>query len=266
MTEQRLPRRVKKEIDISAGTDAVWRALTDAEELSRWLPISARVQPGVGGGIFLSWGPGCEGEGRIDAWEPGKRFRWIEGQAEGTEPKGNIIEWTIEKRGGRTVVRMVESSVAGGTDWDEEYYCSTEYGWSFMLVNLRHYLERHAGASREVAWPRRKVAVTREEAYQRLMAPGGLFREGARGLAPGCEYMLEGATGEQFEGCVEFVKAPRGFCISARQLNDALLWLTIEGAPGQHEVQLWLSAYNLPHARVAAFEKEWAGVIKRIFP
>ena len=265
MTEQRPTRRVKKEIEISAGPDAIWKALTDGEELARWFPLSARITPGAGGSIFLSWGTGCEGEARIDAWEPGKLFRWVEGEPAAAEPKGNILEWTIEKRGGKTSVRLVQSSFAGGTDWDDEYYGSTEYGWGFMLVNLRHYLERHAGTPRQVAWSRRKVSGTREEVYERLVAPGGLFREGARGLTAGREYMLEGATGENYEGTVEFVRPSRGFCISIRQLNDALLWLTIEGAPGQHEAQLWLSAYNLPQTKLAAFEKDWANVLERVF-
>jgi uncharacterized protein YndB with AHSA1/START domain len=265
MTDHRPPRRVKKEIEISAAPEAIWKALTDAEELARWFPLSAKVTPGAGGKILLSWGPGCEGEARIDAWEPGRRLRTVEGQAGSEEPKGSIIEWSIEKRGGKTLVRLVQSSFAGGTDWDDEYYGSSDYGWGFMLVNLRHYLERHAGTPRQVAWPRRAVAVTREEAYERLVAPGGLFREGARGLIAGSEYMLEAATGENYEGTVEFVRPPRGFCVSIRQLNDALLWLTIEGGPGQHEVQLWLSAYNLPQAKVAAFEKDWAHVLERVF-
>jgi hypothetical protein len=77
--------------------------------------------------------------------------------------------------------------------------------------------------------------------------------------------MLEAATGESFEGRVEFVRPPRGFCLSVRHLNDALLWLTIEGIPGEHDVQLWLSAYNLPEAKVEAFERQWAEVLAGIF-
>ncbi len=33
---------------------AVWHALTDAEELMRWFPPLARVEPGVGGSMFMS--------------------------------------------------------------------------------------------------------------------------------------------------------------------------------------------------------------------
>jgi hypothetical protein len=48
-------------------------------------------------------------------------------------------------------------------------------------------------------------------------------------------------------------------------LNDALFWLTIEGAPGKHDVQLWLSAYGLSQAEVEAFEKNWSGVLQELF-
>jgi uncharacterized protein YndB with AHSA1/START domain len=260
-TETQKPKRLKRETEIAASPAAVWKALTDAEELERWFPLAARVTPGAGGSVFLSWGPGCEGEARIEAWEPLKLLRLIE-QAPGGQPV--TIEWKLEQRGGKTLLRLVQSGFSSGAAWEDEYFASTEYGWGFMLTNLRHYLERHAGTPRRVAWPRQKVVVSREEAYRRLTAPGGLFREGAGGLAAGAEYMLEAATGENFEGHVEFVKMPRGFCLSVRQLNDALFWLSIEGAPGEHEAQVWLSAYGLSQAKVESFEKEWAGVLERV--
>ena len=65
-------------IRLEAAADDVWRALTDGAELQRWFPISARLKPGVGGSIFLSWGPGCEGEGPITLWEPGRAIGWQE--------------------------------------------------------------------------------------------------------------------------------------------------------------------------------------------
>ena len=176
---QKQPKRIKKEVEIAASSAAVWKALTDAEELARWFPLSARVKPGKDGSIFLSWGPGWEGEAKIDAWEPQQLFRWIEMAAEQAGPRGVTIEWKLEQRGGKTLLRLVQSGFSTGADWEEEYFGSTDYGWGFMLTNLRYYLERHAGNPRLVAWPRLKVALSREEAHRRLVAPGGLFREGA---------------------------------------------------------------------------------------
>jgi len=258
-------KRMKKEVEISATPAAVWKALTDGEELARWFPLSARVKPGKDGSIFLSWGPGWEGEARIEGWEPQQLLRTIQDGPEGAP--GAAVEWKLEPAaagGGKTLVRLVQSGFISGADGEEEYFGSTEYGWGFMLLNLRHYLERHTGTPRRVAWPRLKVSMSREEAYARLTAPGGLFREGTGGLAAGAEYMLEAATGENFEGRVEFVRAPRGFCIGVRELNDALLWMTIEGSGEEHEAQLWLSTYGVSQEKVEKFEKEWAGVLGKI--
>lgn len=153
-----------------------------------------------------------------------------------------------------------------GADWEEEYYESVKYGWTFMLTNLRHYLERHVGVPRHVAWPRKKITLTRDAAFQKLMGRGGIFVEGGTGnLRKGERYSQQTGAGSTFSGRVEFVRPPRGFCVSVESLNDALLWLTIEGAPGNHEVQLWLSAYGLPAGQVTAFGDQWTGVLERIF-
>lgn len=257
-------KRLRKEIEVAASPAAVWKALTDGEELSRWFPLSARVTPGENGTMFLSWGAGCEGEARITGWEPQQLLRVNEPAGGMSVPEGVTIEWKLEQRGGVTVVRLAQSGFSEGGDSADEYFASTEYGWSFMLVNLRHYLERHAGTPRRVAWPRQKTELSREEAYRRLAAAGGLFREGTGGLKDGAEYMLETATGESFEGRVQFVRPPRGFCLTVRHLNDALFLLTIEGIAGQHEAQIWLSTYNLSQAKVEASEMDWAGVLGRI--
>ena len=254
------PRRMRKQVELAASPAAVWQALTDPEELVRWFPLSARVNPGKDGRVFLSWGPEWEGEARIDGWEPQQLFRWVEGPTQDV-----TIEWKIEAGGGKTTLKLVQSGFTTGAAWEEEYFGSTDYGWGFMLTNLRHYLERHAGNERRVAWPRLKVSLSREDAYKKLAAPNGLFREGAGGLATGSHYMLEAATGESFEGRVEFVKPPRGFCVSVQPLNDALLWLTIEGAGPKHDVQLWFSTYGLAQSKVDELAKGWQAELRRIF-
>ena len=56
--EPKKERRLEKEIEIAVPIEEVWKALTDANELARWFPLEARVTPGLGGNIFVSWGPG----------------------------------------------------------------------------------------------------------------------------------------------------------------------------------------------------------------
>ena len=56
-------RTQEHEIAIDASAEAVWKAITDAEELTRWFVETAKVEPGVGGSFRISWGGGEEGNG-----------------------------------------------------------------------------------------------------------------------------------------------------------------------------------------------------------
>lgn len=257
--EPKKERRVEREIEVDASVEEVWKALTDGNELTRWFPLEARVTPGVGGKLFVSWGPSFESEAEILAWEPGQKFAW-------KDPMG-LVEWTLESRGRKTVVRLLQSGFLGNSDWENEWFDSTSYGWGFMLLSLKVALECHRGKARQVAWPRVNVAVSREEAYRRIVGAGALFSQSVEPmLKPGEEFSLTTTTGETFSGRVEFVREPRGFCLTLRELNDALLWLTIEGPPDKIEVQAWLSAFSLDASQVEAFGKKWEQRLKEIFP
>ena len=264
MTEakpQKKKRIIERQIEISAPAEMVWKALTNAEELKSWFPLQARIELGKGGKITLSWGPEWEGTAPIEIWEPNQRFRWI--QSGTGEPL--TVEWTIEARSGKTILRLTQSSFSTGAEWENEFYDSTNYGWLFMLTNLRHYLERHAGEPRVVAWPRRKVELPRETIYERLTGRGGIFTEGAAGnLVAGNLYSMRVATGETWRGRVEFIVPLRGFCMTVESLNDALAWLTVEGSGPQHDAQFWFSTYGLPRAPVAELESRWAAVLHRV--
>jgi uncharacterized protein YndB with AHSA1/START domain len=68
-------RTQQHEIVIDAPLEAVWKAITDAEELTRWFVEEAKVEPGVGGTIEISWGGEEMGKSRIDEWEPNRKLR-----------------------------------------------------------------------------------------------------------------------------------------------------------------------------------------------
>jgi uncharacterized protein YndB with AHSA1/START domain len=256
--ETKKERRIEREIEIAAPIEEVWKALTDAKELVRWFPLEARVTPGPGGKIFVSWGTGCEGQAEIVACELHRKFAWKEPMS--------LIEWTLESRGGKTIVRLMQSGFLGNADWENEWFDSTSYGWGFMLLSLQFALEQHRGAARQVAWPRLKVTLSREDAYRKLLGAGALFTQDvAAVLKPGRAYSFTTPGGEAFSGQVEFVREPRGFCLTVNELNDALLLLTIEGTPGNIEVQAWLSAFALDPSRVESFGKKWQQRLQEIF-
>jgi len=61
---------IVEQINIAAPVDAVWQALTDPTELTRWLPLDAQVTPGQGGSILMSWRDPVFHQSTIDIWQP----------------------------------------------------------------------------------------------------------------------------------------------------------------------------------------------------
>jgi uncharacterized protein YndB with AHSA1/START domain len=257
---KRTPRKIEKEIVLDASPDTVWRMLTDPQELARWFPLEAKVVPGAGGEISLSWGPEITAKAPIEIWEPNRRLRTVDPSL--GQPL--TVEWTIESRGGKTILRLVQSAFETGAEGENEFFDSTDYGWDFMLVNLRLYLTHHAGEPRLVAWPRHKVEMPRAVVYEKLAGAGGIFFEGAQELRAGQPYSLRAARNEFWSGRVEFIVPPRGFCVTVESLNNALAWLTIEGGGAENDAQLWFSTYGLPGPQVRELENRWTRELSRI--
>jgi uncharacterized protein YndB with AHSA1/START domain len=260
-----MPRTEKERVidatlEIAAPVEAVWKAISDARELERWFPLQARVTPGEGGEVFLSWGPPWEGASRIDAWEPGRRLR-TRGFLEHGD--ASVVEYTLEAGDGKTVLRLVHSGFAKGGDWEDELFGGTERGWRYELRSLRHYLERHAGRDRVVAWPRATVRGTAAEAWRRLLGREGLVREGRLdGLAEGDRYRVVAATGDVLEGTVVVNDPPYEFAGTVVGWNDGLLSLRTHDAAGPlqkdgHAAGLFISTWGMPRQDVEALGERW---------
>src|SRR6185436_14691953 len=65
-------RTQQHEIVIDAPLEAVWKAISDGEELTRWFVQEASVEPRVGGTITISWDGEDKSSGTIEAWEPNR--------------------------------------------------------------------------------------------------------------------------------------------------------------------------------------------------
>ena len=149
------------------------------------------------------------------------------------------------------------SGFTSGADWEDEWFESSDYGWAFMLVSLRWLLEKRPVGPRHVAWARQKTALARSEVYARLVQAGGLFQESTAGLREGDAVALTTIPGQKWTAVAHSSQADRGYCISAAELKDALFWVTIEGAPGAVEAQVWISTFSLPQDEVDGLQRTW---------
>lgn len=225
-----MSREVVKEVFINAPADVVWKALTDARELTQWFSVDAKVAPGVGGSVWVSWGEGAAGETPITAWEPNRHFQW-------TETRGPVkiaVDFHLETRDGGTVLRLVQSGFGDGPEWDDEFHM-VEGGWSYFTTHLQFYLERHRDVRRDLIGLRARAALTREEAFARLVA-----------LTNGLD-----ATPVVYKAAT----CQAAFLIPS--LNDAILFIEIE--PGAETVGggFWLSTYGLGDARFATVRSQF---------
>jgi len=268
MTDQKRDRTFDMSLEIDAPVEVVWKALTDAAELTNWFPPDARVKPGEGGSIFLSWGPGCEGEAPITVWEPNRRFQWTEqfapnGQA---EPAPVIIDYTLEAKGGKTVLRLVQSGFGRGEGWDG-YFDSISRGWNLVMRGLRHYLHHHRGQNRKVVWVRRPIAQSPDDAAKRIIgSEGRLFRGAIDGLTEGDAYRLDvigGSALDHLDGEVRVDGLPRVFGATVTNLNNAYFSYQTERIGGPIEVWLWLSTYGVDKSVRERIEREWTKAIDK---
>lgn len=258
-------RNFETSIEIDAPPEIVWKALTDAAELARWFPLEARVKPGVGGSVWISWGAECQGEAPITAWDPPHHFQWTETMPSPADPSKSVpilIDYKLEGRGGKTILRFVHSGMGNEDAWDG-YLDSITRGWKFELRGLRNYVTHHLGRDRRVLWVRQPCKLAVEDVARRVIGEEGrVLRGKLAGLREGDPYRLERvAVGGHLEGVIQVNSLPRSLAATVTNLNDSYLRFEIEDYAGGKEAWLWLSTYGLESNQIAEIETQWKSAL-----
>lgn len=251
-------RSVERQIEIAAPAGAVWKALTDAEELVRWFPLEARVTPGSGGTIWMRWDESEVVDDRIEVWEPERHLR-----STGRAGSWSSIatDYYLQGKGGSTVLRVVSSGFGGEASDDLVQGFGT--GWDFELRGLRHYLERHRGVDRVAAWARARYPAGYEQAWARLTGAGGFFgNAGLPAARPGERCTLATSAGDRLDGVAMLSQPPYQFAATIDEWNDALFRAHLYDGTAM----VWLSAYGVAAGRVRELERRWQEALDRVFP
>ncbi|MEZ5355499.1 MAG: SRPBCC domain-containing protein [Bryobacteraceae bacterium] len=139
-------------VDIAAPIERVWKAVTDEKEIPRWFAPVARVKPGLGGSIFLSWGPGMEGEAPIVAWAAPHRFAWRE--------ETTTVEFVLESASATTRLSVTQSGNPSP---------SNIHAWQTFFAMLKYGLETYPNEPAVNVARLRQLDLPREQAL--LLAP-----------------------------------------------------------------------------------------------
>jgi uncharacterized protein YndB with AHSA1/START domain len=256
-------RRFEMSLEIDAPAETVWKALIDAEELTRWFPLEAEVEPRVGGRYFISWQNDWQGDGRIEVLEPNRHLRttWPTAVQERGRPQPLAVDYHLEGSGGRTVLRLVHSGFGPGAEWDEEYD-GISVGWSFELRSLRHYLERHRGRDRRTVYLVGPRSGLDGPGVWEAVLRKGFGAEPPRGLAEGERYRLPVGGGEVFEGSVLDCRPPRQFAGTVDGLGDALFRVEVYAA----RANLWIAQWRGDAGALERIEARWRRMLAELFP
>ena len=210
-------------METRAEPEAVWAALTDAEELTRWFPPRARVEPGVGGSVWMSWDDeGFEASQGITLWEPPSRLR-LEIEVPDLAAPLATDYFLRARSGGGTALRIVQSGFSADASWDGQYDASVR-GWRLALSEMKHMLERHRGEYRVFVSSHRDLegrdqgvcafnAIVGEE----MLAASGGFE----GLSAGDAYSATTAWGESISGRVIVHVPGKDLAVSVKEWGDA---------------------------------------------
>ena len=272
------PRSHQHEIVIDAPVEAVWKALTDAEELTRWFCEKARVTPGEGGRMWAAWGENdLQSDGKIiEAWEPGKRLSLVlDPKTQNMGPAATaahlitvpiVLEYTLETREGKTVLRLVHSGIPDAPEWDG-YFEGTRVGWPMFFIGLRHYLQKHAGKPRDSIVMMQAISDSPADAWDKFrtatrIAPAG----GGEALRAGERYKAKAGDGPGLEGRIDIYNPPKMLLLTADNLDDSLLAISFECEGGMNFTYIALSTYGFEQSKLQSFREQWLGWLNNLFP
>jgi uncharacterized protein YndB with AHSA1/START domain len=188
-------RMIRAGIATAATPEQAWEAWADPEKIAQWFVDRATGEATPGGTMtwfFDKFGYALPYK-IVDA-VPGKLivFKW-----EPPEGIAGILEVRIEREGGATMVRLVNSGFREDAAWDEEYE-GVNSGWRMALGILKFYLENYFGCAKSALLIIRPAQFAHEEVLKYFLEAGKLAQwlttAGAIGtVGERCELQLRDA-------------------------------------------------------------------------
>ena len=130
-------------IDILADASQVWRALTDAEQLTRWCSPAAEIRARQGGLFRASVDRVTEFEAHIDVFEPERRLRLMY-LPSNELPRADTVmvdDFILDRVPGGTIVRLLGSGVPATPEWDTQYW-RLRTSWQQAMTRLKVFVEK----------------------------------------------------------------------------------------------------------------------------
>lgn len=125
-----------------------WQAWADPQQIANWFVDRAEgvAKPGAVMTWFFDTFNFRQPVPIVEA-DPGATFVIGSGDAPGPQGHPYLMEITISKEHGDTVVRLVNSGFSEDASFDDEYE-GVVSGWKMALATMKHWLERYPNSRR----------------------------------------------------------------------------------------------------------------------
>ena len=195
-------RALELEMRTSATPEQIWNAWADPQKISQWFADDAEGWAHKGAEVTRIFDEfGYRIPYHVVESIPGECII-LGGQMPGRIPF--MLEVTIKRVGGETVVRLVNSGFLEGGSFDEEYE-GVASGWHLALAMLKYYAEQHYGVAKA------QVLLTREAEFDLTRLPqwytqpdllNAWLTTHANVRAENSSYVLDLQNGPRVEGVV----------------------------------------------------------------
>ena len=217
---EHIGRILRAEIRTKATPQQAYDAWADPEKIAHWFPDRAegKAEPGATiTWVFEKFNYRIPYEVLIA--QPAEKFaiRW-------NPPPGmsaGVLEVTIAKEGGETVIKLVNSGFREGAEWNEEFE-GTDSGWRMALALLKHYLENYFGISRSSFLAMKSAEFSFDQIVPLHRTAAGL----QKWLTKSGEY---GEVGESFSLELQEGGKASGRVLAKTKRGTALSWNEIRG-------------------------------------
>ncbi len=130
---------IEKTIQLAASPERVWRAITEAEELTAWFPQTIKWDQQIGSEGWFEWEKHGRYAVRIERLEPPSFMSWRWARKPGkplAETDTTLVEWTLTPRaGGGTTLYLRESGFKS-----EQGRQGNDAGWDAELGEMLEFL------------------------------------------------------------------------------------------------------------------------------
>ena len=268
-------RSAQKTIEINAPVELVWKAVTQAEELTNWFPLN--VQNEGNGQVKLMWGKSDFFNLQLTEFELFKHFKVQElppdsddideilneqVQKEIRSKKEVLsIDITLTGKKGKTVLRLIHSGFGYESHWDD-IYLGVKKGWEFELRGLKHYIENHFGTKRYALWLKKEHSLSLHESWNRFMDN---FKESVDSLNENDPYTLTENSGEIYKGYTMINDYPYSFAGTLTNFNNSILRMENYKNGDKVISYFFIAGYSVSKAKIDSIKKRWRKILDTTF-